>query len=270
MTTLYAWAIPAFYSEAPVDHTWVSDYDNRVDAYATIGAVVAAGANYWFCWGSFHQWGSSAHHPGGSLGIAAGDLAQASCLCTPNVASNTNPLACGTIYTYGVDGVCHQLANQVLWATASPGVAPLTVAKARGYFVSTFIYGTYGIQHAAWAARKTQCMAPGGPRAVPNVTDDVSDDEFTAHARAALASVNAGHKLEQLIVLRQQVHTDQLAKRTTFVQASAEELNARNNAYLQSAKALLTPAEFEAVFGFTPEQTIALVDPTMKGGPKRT
>jgi hypothetical protein len=33
MTTLYAWATPAFYSEAPVDHTWVTDYDNQVDDY---------------------------------------------------------------------------------------------------------------------------------------------------------------------------------------------------------------------------------------------
>ncbi len=269
MTTLYAWVVPAYYSDSPVDHTFVTDYDNRVNDYATIAAVVAAGSNYWFCWGDFHSRGISTHLPGGSLGSAAGNLAQASCLCMPNVPSNTNPLACGTIYTYGVDGVCHQLANQVLWATASPGVAPLTVAKARGYFVSTFIYGTYGLQHAAWAARKTQCVVPGS-KAVPNVSDDVSDDEFTAHAKAALASVNAEHKLAPLVALRQQVHTDQLAKKAAFAQASAEELNARNNAYLESAKTLLTPTEFEAVFGFPPNQTITLVDPAMKSDPKRT
>jgi hypothetical protein len=32
-TMLYAWAVPAFISESPVDHTWVTTYDNRVHSY---------------------------------------------------------------------------------------------------------------------------------------------------------------------------------------------------------------------------------------------
>ena len=68
--------------------------------------------------------------------------------------SRSAPAARGTIYVYGVDGVCHQLANQVLYATSG---TRLTVNKARGYFFSTYLYGTYGLQHAAWASKIASC-----------------------------------------------------------------------------------------------------------------
>ena len=29
-SSLYAWAVPAFSAGSPVDHTWVTTYDNRV------------------------------------------------------------------------------------------------------------------------------------------------------------------------------------------------------------------------------------------------
>jgi hypothetical protein len=265
MTTLYAWATPAFTSGSPVDHTWVTDYDNRVNPYATIGDVTAANSNYWYCWGTFHIQGSSTVLPDGYLGSAAGSLGWASCLCTPNNASNVDPSARGTIYTYGIDGVCHQLANQILWATSGPGIAPLTVSKAAGYAVSSFIYGAYGLQHAAWAARKAHCASPGSPVTAWNVTDEIApDDDFAAHAQVVLASMDAAHKVAPLRELREQVHIEQHALKSTLASGiwtpSADALNERNNAYLASAKSLLTAAEFEAVFGFPPDQTIELVD----------
>ena len=119
MTTLYAWATPAFSKDSPVDHTFVTDYDNRVDDYPSIEKVEQAQANYWYCWGIFHAQGDSSQQPNGYLGSASGDFALAQCLCLPNKASDSidphiRPNACGTIYHYGLDGVCHQLANQVL------------------------------------------------------------------------------------------------------------------------------------------------------------
>jgi hypothetical protein len=40
---LYAWAVPAFSTGSPVDHTWVTTYDNRVKVYSSDQQVAAAG-----------------------------------------------------------------------------------------------------------------------------------------------------------------------------------------------------------------------------------
>ena len=48
-TQLYAWAVPAFVDESPVDHTWVTSYDNRKQNFADVAAVIAANQDYWFC-----------------------------------------------------------------------------------------------------------------------------------------------------------------------------------------------------------------------------
>jgi hypothetical protein len=44
--TLYAWAFPAFVTGSPVDHTWVTTYDNRVHAYPNEQQVATAGESY--------------------------------------------------------------------------------------------------------------------------------------------------------------------------------------------------------------------------------
>ena len=41
--TFYAWTVPAFVSGSPVDHTWVTTYDNRITVYPGDAAVAAAG-----------------------------------------------------------------------------------------------------------------------------------------------------------------------------------------------------------------------------------
>ncbi|BCH64267.1 hypothetical protein RvVAT039_14830 [Agrobacterium vitis] len=46
MTIFYAWVNPAFFEGNPLDHTWVTTYDNRVTPYATIDAVTQAGQTY--------------------------------------------------------------------------------------------------------------------------------------------------------------------------------------------------------------------------------
>src|SRR5258708_6683250 len=188
LVPLYAWAVPAFTSDSPVDHTWVTTYDNRTSVYPNDQAVVVASQFYWFCWGAFHPQGGTPANPRGFLGQQAGDLGLAQCLVTPNADSRTVPPARGTIFAYGVDGVCHQLANQVLYAPVSGGGAPLTVSRARGYMASTFIYGTYGLQHSAWANKIASCggadpqiaFAIGGG-IVPGPPDD-----FEARARQVL------------------------------------------------------------------------------------
>jgi hypothetical protein len=173
---LYSWAYPAVVQGSPVDHTWVTSYDNRINAYPDIAAVEAANEDYWYCWGGFHARGGTPNFPDGSIGSRNGDIILARCLVTSNADSSINFSARGTIFTYGVDGVCHQLANQVLYATGAAGGGqgggPLTVASARGYMVSLAIYGVYGAaqrlekQDRGMLRRRRLGGAAAGPQAV--------------------------------------------------------------------------------------------------------
>ena len=262
---LFAWAVPAFTTGSPVDHTWVTTYDNRITPYPTVQAVIQAGAFYWYCWGSFHPRGGTPINPDGFLGQQAGDLALAQCLVAPNADSQTVPAARGTIFTYGVDGVCHQLANQVLYATGIGGVAPLTVHRARGYMASTFIYGTYGLQHAAWANKIAACsgrgpqiaMATGGA-AMPGQPDD-----FETRARQVLEGEDP-KLLSDLLALRADTHRFAAQRWPGATPPSAETLNARNQHLLTQAAQLLGPSHFKKIFGFSPDEQVQLVDPTIK------
>src|ERR1700680_1537503 len=150
---LYAWAAPAMDAQALPDHTWVTTYDSRKTAHKDIDAVVAAGEHFWYCWGWFRAKGGAT----GALGDAVGSGALACCLAKPDNDCQSTKAARGTIFQYGRHGVCHQLANQVLHATASKGSAPITVRRARGYFWSAFRFGTYGLPEAVWTAKRDSC-----------------------------------------------------------------------------------------------------------------
>jgi len=269
LTTLFAWTAPAFTTGSPVDHTWVTTYDNRLTAYPSEAAVAAAGQFYWFCWGTFHPTGGTPANPSGFLGSQAGDLAVARCLVTANADSRTTPGARGTIFVYGVDGVCHQLANQVLYATGAGSVSQLTVRLARGYMASTFIYGTYGLQHAAWAAKIAACsstliaspLTTGGLTMAAGTTGASGPDEFETQAQQVLGPSNP--KLLNLLRLRSEVHQFAARAWPGTGQPSAEALNARNQHMLEEAAKLLGPADFKAIFGIDPGDKIDLVDPTI-------
>lgn len=260
MVLLYAWTVPAFTSGSPVDHTWVTTYDNRVTPYPNDAAVAAAHQSYWYCWGSFHPKGGTPAIPDGFIGSQAGNLTLAQCLVQANADSRTVPAARGTIYTYGVDGVCHQLANQVLYATGSGGVPQLTVRMARGYMASTFIYGTYGLQHAAWAAKIAACSgATLTPSGVTTLSGGAGGpDDFEARASEVLGPGNT--KLHDLLRLRGGVQQFSAQPWPGTGQPSAEALNARNQNMLDEAARLLSPDEFEKIFGFAPGEKIDLVD----------
>jgi hypothetical protein len=91
MVLFYAWTVPAFVSGSPVDHTWVTTYDNRVNAYQNDAAVIAAHQFYWYCWGSFHPKGGTPSIPDGFIGSQTGNLALAQCLVQVNADSRTVP-----------------------------------------------------------------------------------------------------------------------------------------------------------------------------------
>jgi len=273
MATLYGWVTPAFISGAPADHTWVTTYDSRVTEYENIGSVVAASEDYWFSWGSFHRKGS----PPAPLCDGPGDLALARCLCLPNLDSRWHLSARGTIFIYGVDGACHQLSNQILYATSVGGAKPLTVAGARWYWASVAIYGAYGVNYPAWAARVESCAATtgtgGGGAPSMTILDD-PDDSSLASIRAAVSGPDAEMKLDALRALRDNCREllnqfRDAGVRNLPAEAVASEMNRIINQYFIGAAKVLSAEEYERAFGFRPGEVINLVNPEMLPGPKQ-
>jgi hypothetical protein len=268
-STAYVWVTPAWVSDAPVDHTWVTTYDNQITPLPDVEAVVASGERYWFCWGSFHAGGN----PAAPLRSGAVDIPVADCLVRPNAESRTDSAARGTIFRYGADGVCHQLANQVLWATKGSTGVPLTTAGANGYKASVFFYEMYGREKEAWNGKKTSCAPSaqvGGEGGGGNEMTDDSDDDFDKDARRILPP----DRFAKLKALREQFGVElQLGAeakidRLPSKQAAAE-INDAINMYLREVAKLLSRSEFESLFGFSPEQRIELVDPDMVGSDRR-
>ena len=258
----YAWSAPALGVGVFPDHTWVTTYDNRTSVYKDIKAVVAAGEHFWYCWGNFRRKGGTLTNQNGALGEQAADLDEARCLAQPDAACLIEQAACGTIFEYGENGVCHQLANQVLYATGSETEAPLTVARARGYQASVYIYGTYGVPEATWNAKRDACRSrrrqtPSRPEDGKTMVRD-HPDEFEVRARTLLKDQDP-KLLSDLLALRNEAK--KMPAKRTSAKPTASELNARNQRMLDQAAALLGPANFERIFEFPPEQRVKLVDP---------
>jgi hypothetical protein len=256
--TLYAWALPAFFSGAPIDHTWVTTYDNRTKKYKDNAKVIDAGEDYWWCWGSFHREGGTPINPDGFLGSTAADLALARCLVESNADSRHVVPARGTIMFYGIDGACHQCANQVLFASTG---ALLLVSLARGYYLSSGLYGDYGVNTAAWYAKIASCTGTtASAQALPTM------DTFEQRARTVLSGPDDLPVLEELLRLREEARRNLEAMRARAAAGNAppaEEINAVNQRYFDKAAALLGAHRYERIFGAPPGQ-VTLVDPTIR------
>jgi hypothetical protein len=264
--TLFAWSVPAYFQGSVADHTWVTTYDSRVKIYPALADVLAAGEHYWYSWGSFHAKGGTPAIADVFLASGGADLLYASCLCAPDVDSNIDPAARGTIFSYGRDGVCHQLSNQILWATGRGGVTPATVNMARGYWLSIAIFGTYGKQHAAWASKKIQCSTQGGSNAMNSGQAGSDVDDFQKHLQATLKGPDADAKIESLMKHRRafmvQVESLQYAPQGSDV-VPASELNKAYSSFLHDAADILGPEDFERVFGQPPKDEMNVVDPSI-------
>lgn len=247
---LYAWARPLRGLAGNPDHTWVSTFDCRVGKWPSIDEVERANEFYWYCWGDYHP----NCRAKGDLAAGPANIALAKCLVTANVPSKSGAGAEGSIFRYGFHGVCHQLANQVLYATAAPRTSPLTVSAAKGYFASTFLYGTYGTEPAAKAfLDKLRNCGSGTEK---KRTSKAMSDEFEKHAREVLAD-DAPEKLTALLALRKKAQ----APNVRDAAADAAALNAKNRAMLDQAAKVLGAKHFRAVFGFPPSQPMDFVDP---------
>jgi hypothetical protein len=265
LVELYVWAIPAFSPDDLLfDHTWVTTYDNQIDPYPNIEVVEQNGQFYWYCWGSFHPQatgGFLTQH--GLLAKQSGDLPFAQCLVCANSDSRSVCCARGTIYTYGVEGVCHQLANQVLFATGVGGAPALTCIGARGYWESTFIYGTYGLHYAAWANKSTACGRAGDVPLTTGPTVAGFPDDFEMRARQVLQERDP-MLLAKLLALRADTQRFAAQQWPGVMPPSAEALNARNQHFIDEAARLLGREKFREVFERSPDPRIHLVDPGIR------
>jgi nucleoid DNA-binding protein len=258
----YAWAVPAF--GAPLlfpDHTWVTTYDNRSVNYGNVQQIVRAKQFFWYCWGRFHRQGGTPVNATGLLGEKSGDVTLAQCLVQANADSRTVPKARGTIFTYGRHGVCHQLANQVLYATGTGGV-PLTVDKARGYWASSFQYGDYGVPEQVWIRHLESC---GAQRARPPKGKEMErvPDKLEMRARAVLEH-KSPELLAAFLALRAEAQRKAVEEWPKSGSPSADEVNARNQRMLDRAAALLGPENFAKIFEIPSTQRVNLVIPAIK------
>ena len=101
--------------------------------------VTCTGGHAWPCWG---------RSAGGKVICSGtGSSEQAECISKPESHA-------GLIYA--VTGVCHQTANRILWP------ARVLVTAAKGYWISSLLYGTYGRGAAEWAALRAGCRGLSG------------------------------------------------------------------------------------------------------------
>jgi hypothetical protein len=258
IVTLYAWSVPAVFRGNIVDHTWVTTYDNRIDRLLNIREVVGAKEHYWYCWGDFHAAGATPRKPDGFLGSEQAELAYAQCLCAPDLESKPNPPAQGTIFDYGTDGVCHQLANQVLYSTGSSSKKPLRVVNARGYRASQFVFTDYGLQTVAWKRKIKQCRGTPTRRTDMDPSDSQTDD-FEAHLRANVQGAGADEKISKVLQLRVGLRNQMITLKRGAPSASM--LNKVYSDHLHELAGILGKADFERVFEFAEQEEMNVVDP---------
>ncbi|UTW64273.1 hypothetical protein KFE98_09080 [bacterium SCSIO 12741] len=152
--TLYAFARPLDNAKF-LDHTWVMNYNPN----SVCPPDTSNGKKYWYCWGVCHKTGD-ADPSSRLLGSPEGNLVMAICITTPNDSTSNVDAHGGITSFYAHYGVCHQVANRTLMASATDSTPPFTVSAAKGYWLSHLLYGTYGGKSAsAWNDRVANCSA---------------------------------------------------------------------------------------------------------------
>lgn len=256
---LYAWVTPAFISKgSPVDHTWVTSYDSRKNQLSSISGIINAREHYWYCRGSFHKQGQ----PYAPIVTAIPSSGAATCLVDSNNAKSS-----GTVHWYGIDGVCHQVSNQVLYVTSTPaGGKPRIVSAARGYKLSSALFNTYGRREAEWDAVRLKCgVAPNSIHA--------RNWRISLLRKRMAYTLNLS--LRDLHVLRlEQSRRELLANLDDIGFATRElnetiesrvyKMNERINSFLHFASEEFDDKMgFTNIFGVSPGEEISLIDPSL-------
>ena len=257
--TLYAWSVPIVAADNGklnnFDHTWVTDFVEDIDLrYKPDPARPAYTPpdGFWYCWGQGYEKAAK------SICSADGDIIAANNISPRNVVpyedgifySNTS----GSIEFYGLDGVCHNVANQVLFSTGTSLKEPVRVEQAKGYAVSSFFYGTYGLNEDKWEKIRKAYM--------PDVK--IPGDDFLPLMERFVKDKDTQLKL---LELRKKARTQLAFIRTVAVAVRQQKLSQYYNIYipfmqhsnaaiLDEAEQLLGEAVFNALFQFSkPSET---------------
>jgi len=268
---LYSWANPLSVVEIGLDfadHTWVTSFDSP--------STCPPHPEYWYSWGSCH--GTGGGTTARDLTRGSADLRVARCICQPDVEDfhpTAGNLSHGGIDLYGIQGVCHQLANRILWATSAGGAPPATVDEAHGYGFSRFLYGTYGANANEWEARKARCTASvAGPAPAPTAAMIAAaspivllDQDLAAMFQERLKGDYSRGALSQIVDLRHQLFARKalLDRRVRGgdlpPRQYADQVNELLNEYLPRVAEILGAAQYQRLFGQPPGRRVGVVDP---------
>lgn len=130
--TLYGWMSRIGNIPIKFDHTFVTDFK-------PLQPMSSTGSQYWYCFGAYHEQATEGA-TGSSLASTATILEK---IASDGVGEGTKSLA-----NWWIDGKCHQCANQILYCIESD--PPQTMTNARGIWLSTFFFGTYGLRVDEW------------------------------------------------------------------------------------------------------------------------
>lgn len=256
---MFAWVKNAYIDgNFFLDHTWVTSYDIRQFPYPNVGQVIAANEIYWYCKGDF-WYQTRLEDP---IVVGTPTSGAASCLVIPNDRHGS-----GTVHVYGLDGVCHQVANQVLYVTGEMGDSrPFTVKMARGYLLSTILYGTYGRREAEWDQTRIRCgvkLANAGRRR--GITS------LFSRRMAYCLNVPTGNDI--VVFMEQQrrallIELDNIGYRRKLPNETAEqrvaELNAAINSFLREAEQTLPNDDHVfRVLGIRRNEEAFVIDPAL-------
>lgn len=249
----FVWANPLTIDK-DLDHTWATTYD----PVATCPPDTQNGA-YWYCWGICHMTGS--YNPTArQLHYGTGDYDLASCICEPNKEDNH----AGIPGWYGQWGVCHQVANRILYATTGPDGQKMNVEGAHGYWLSHFLYGTYGGPDGNWQTVLAGCGVT--PSEGDMNINELDDHLLEQRLRKQLGDSYRDEMLNKLLVLKQEIliEKESLAKDVEAgnmaIEQFANSVNTLLTEYLPKFAEVVGKENVKAIFDVAPGGQVQLLD----------
>lgn len=263
--SLLVWSCRAFKPVNPfsLNHSWVTTYA----AKHPNGFTDPRKEYYWYCWGEFHSGTAEDQQPSpyqALKGPLVADLELAKCICQPNTPSNPGrpswPSA-GIEGAYGVGGVCHQVANRILWSAGIQAATKeaYTVEGTRGWQLSWDIFGPYGYGNdpSNWIEVLNRCSGLG-PDGL-NLIKRMNKSRPKLHKRISdrLRSI-----LEKVLKDKEGFDAKRM-DRSLSAEQHAHAVNGLVRKYLVESAAVIGRRDFKEYFGaeFTEDIAPVVVDP---------
>lgn len=253
--TLYGWRTPTDLIPG-TDHTWVTTYPSPYDVAPELQD------HYWYCWGIAHP--ADTGLPAEQICVGTADAQTALCIARPgyrhawDVPGGIDWEVYAGIELYGVEGVCHQVSNRILYACSAYG-SPPTVSGSRGYRVSLWLYGTYGrIASIDWKKRRARCSALADeplPTLIEALALDASGKQQQDEWTLGLQQIRARH-----LTMKHELDIAVMAGDLNG-REYAQEVNEMVSARLPEVNDVLGDSGQEMAFGMKTGASVQIVDP---------